>query len=208
MVSSYLYLRTFLTGLSIRKQIILASASPRRKNLLREIIPKFRVCYPTIKENNIIADKNLTPESYTQTLARAKALNVAARLKKGLVIGADTVVFTNGEIIGKPGTPAEARLILEKLSGTKHSVITGVCVVDAATGRAVSGHAKTMIRMKKLTPQEIKSISSSSKHYDKAGGYAIQEEGDRFIRVINGSMDNAVGLPLKLVKSLIKRISD
>jgi septum formation protein len=191
---------------SILKPVILASASPRRRNLLKEIIPDFKVRRPNIKEN-IIAEYLLNPERYTQKLARAKAFSVAAYLKNGLVIGADTVVFTGNEIIGKPGTHSKARLILRKLSGTKHWVITGVCVVNAVTGRAVSGYAKTTLRMKKLTPQEIESIASSSKHYAKAGGYAIQEEGDRFIRVINGSMDNAVGLPLKLVKRLVKKIS-
>ena len=191
--------------LSILKPVILASASPRRRNLLREIVPDFRVCHPKVDEN-IIAGKNLTPYKYTQILARAKAFNVAARLKQGLVIGADTVVFANGEIIGKPKTSAKARLILEKLSGKKHSVITGICIVNAATRRSISGYAKTTLRMKKLTPQEIKFIISSSKHYNKAGGYAIQENGDRYIKIINGPLDNAVGLPLHLVKQLIKRL--
>lgn len=206
MLSNYRRSQAFLTGLNIPNQIILASASPRRRNLLRKIIPDFRVYYPKIKEN-IEAETNLPPDKYTQKLARAKAFNIASRLKKGLIIGADTVVFTGNEIIGKPGTHSKARIVLEKLSGTRHSVITGVCVMDAATGRSVSGYAKTTLRMKKLNPQEIKSIILSSKHYDKAGGYAIQEDGDRYIKIINGSMDNAVGLPLKLVKKLVKQIS-
>lgn len=205
MLRNCLCSRTFLTRSGIRKPIILASASPRRRNLLKEIILNFKILHPNIKEN-IITGEDINPEKYTRNLARAKAFNVAARLKEGLVIGADTVVFAKGEIIGKPGTPSEARRILGKLAGTRHSVITGICVVDAATGRSVSTHAKTRLKMKKLTPQEIKSIASSSRHYDKAGGYAIQENGDRYIKIVSGSMDNAVGLPLRLVKRLLKKI--
>ena len=183
-------------------RFILASSSTRRKALLKKIIPHFRVFKPTISENTSNL-KNLTPERYVQILAYAKTGNIARRVKEGIIIGADTVVCARGKIIGKPGTARRACLILKKLSGTKHRVITGVCVLDAKTGRLASGYEETILRIKKLNPTEIAYLASRKTHWDKAGGYALQEKRDPYVKIIRGRLDNAVGLPLALVKRLI-----
>lgn len=187
--------------------IILASASPRRKKLLKQIISKFKVIEPSINEAGI-NPRRLTPINYARALARRKAENVARRLKvkNALVIGADTIVYAHGKIIGKPHSKKNAQLILKQLSGTTHSVITGLCLIDTHTNRSISGHDQTRIRMKKLSAARLQTIIAAPKHLDKAGGYAIQETGDKNIRIIKGSLSNAVGLPLKLLQRLTKKI--
>jgi len=192
---------------------ILASGSLRRKALLRRIIPHFSVIKPTVNEdiNNL---KSLTPQAYVQAVACAKVGRVVRRsclrqirrggLKDGIVIGADTIVFARGKIIGKPGNAQGAYSILNKLSGTKHSVITGVCVLNVKTGRLVSGYEETILRLKRLTLREMMRLANRKHYWDKAGGYALQEQGrDPYVQIVKGRIDNAVGLPLTLVRQLI-----
>ena len=192
------------SGLS--NQVILASASPRRKKLLSEIIASFKIIHPVVEEN-IFSLGMLTPCQYVKYLAKAKALSVASRLKAGIVIGTDTIVYAGGEIIGKPKTHAASMAILKKISGKRQYIITGVCLININNGNAVCDCESTTVYMKKLAPEEITRLAYSKRHYNKAGGYAIQEQGDRYIRIIKGNMDNAVGLPLGLVKRLMKQVS-
>ncbi len=187
------------------KTIILASASSRRRKLLKEIFPRFKIIAPRIKEPQ---PGRSSPIRYIKRLAQLKARTVARYYQhsKALIIAADTIVYARGRIIGKPANKKDARRIMKQLSGTKHSVLTGVWLIDTATGRSVSGYEKSIIRMSKLSDAEINKIISSRRHLDKAGGYAIQESGDKYVRLIKGSMSNAVGLPLRLVRRLIRQL--
>lgn len=189
------------------KTIILASASSRRKELLKRIFTRFRVIKPHIKEriNNALRH---APRDYVRYLARLKADAVSRRLKdrNALVIGADTIVYARQQIIGKPRNKQDALRILKQLAGTRHSVITGLCLIDTRTGQSVSGYAESIVRMKRLSSDEISRIAATNRHRDKAGGYAIQETGDSYIKLVRGSLSNAVGLPLVLVRQLTRRL--
>ncbi|MBI4834099.1 MAG: septum formation protein Maf [Planctomycetes bacterium] len=186
-------------------QIILASASERRRALLKRRIPAFRVIKPDVHEK--FPESNISPYQYVCDLAVKKAESVAGKIKSGLVIGADTIVYSKGKFIGKPKNLNSAKKILRALSGTRHSVITGVCVINKKNNLALGGYSETVVYMKKLSPERMAELLKSYKHYDKAGGYAIQEQGDPYIKIIKGRVDNAVGLPLDLVCRLIKKAS-
>ncbi len=138
-------------------------------------------------------------------LALRKAQAIARRVKEGVVIGADTVVVLRGRILGKPRDKRHARSILSQLSGTTHYVYTGVALVDAASRKQLVSHAKSAVRMKKIPAKDL--VRFSSRHLDKAGAYAIQERRDPMARVIEGSYENVVGLPVGTVKALLKKLS-
>ncbi|MDD5132012.1 MAG: Maf family protein [bacterium] len=183
---------------------ILASASPRRRQLLEEMGLKFKIIPSSIREK---ADPALTPAQLVKELAWQKAAAVARRFRgKGyIVIGADTIVVRRGEILGKPRDPRHARQILNKLSGSIHFVYTGVAVIDILAGKEIVAYEKTRVKMKKLSPEEIN--YHSGRHLDKAGAYAVQEEKDAFIEKIDGCYYNVVGLPINLLKGMLKKIN-
>jgi len=179
--------------------LILASASPRRRQLLQEIGLKFRVIPSHIKEPLY---PGLAPSGLVKKLALLKAAAVARELKKGIVIGADTIVVRKGEILGKPRDRAHAKQILSKLGGSIHYVYTGVALIDAASGKTMVDYEKTRVKMKKLSPSEIE--YHSGRHLDKAGAYAVQEEKDAFVEKIDGCYYNVVGLPLTKLKKMLE----
>lgn len=183
---------------------ILASASPRRKQLLQEMGLKFKIIPSTIQEK---VDPALTPSQLVKKLALQKAGDIARQFQgeKHIVIGADTIVVRCGEILGKPRNARHAAQILNKLSDSIHFVYTGVAVIDALTGKKIVAYEKTRVKMKKLSPAEIK--YHSGRHLDKAGAYAVQEEKDAFIEKIDGCYYNVVGLPIKLLKQMLKNIT-
>ncbi|MDD5492073.1 MAG: Maf family protein [bacterium] len=183
---------------------ILASVSPRRKQLLRAMGIKFKIIPSSIREK---ADPALTPAQLVKKLALQKATDVARQFKgkKYIVIGADTIVVRKGEILGKPRNPRHAVQILNKLSDSIHFVYTGVAVIDTLADKKLVSYEKTRVKMKKLSPEEIS--YHSERHLDKAGAYAVQEEKDAFIEKIDGCYYNVVGLPIKLLKQMIKKIS-
>ena len=125
-------------------------------------------------------------------------------LRRGLVLGADTIVVLGDEIIGKPADEADARRILSQLSGAEQRVMTGVALVDAATGRRWLAHDVTRLRMRRMTPQEIDAYVAGGEAMGKAGAYAIQETGDRYVEQMDGSMTNVVGLPMELLERMLK----
>ena len=182
------------------KPLVLASASARREALLRDAGFWFDVITPDIDET---FRPGIPPWRVAEELAEAKAREVARVHGKGVILGADTVVDLDGEILGKPANTDHARRMLEKLSGTQHRVITGVALVDAKTGDAQVDHASTAIRMKKFTDDEIDAYVASREGVGKAGGYALQESGDRFVENIDGSISNVIGLPMELVQKLL-----
>jgi septum formation protein len=182
-------------------RLILASSSPRRRQLLKKLGIPFRVMPSHVSEDS--SHKN--PVHLVQNLALRKAKEIAGRLSKGIVLGADTVVVLRGKIMSKPDDADHAIRMLGSLSGTTHRVYTGVALVDAATGKSVVSCARSDVRMKKIAMEDLRRLSG--RHLDKAGSYAIQEKKDPIARVVKGSYDNVVGLPVQLVKALLIKLS-
>jgi septum formation protein len=137
-----------------------------------------------------------------EALAYFKARGVLDRGVEGPVLAADTVVAVEGEVLGKPVDEADARRMLQTLSGTRHEVITGVAVIWGPEKRRI-GSARTYVTMRRLTPQELEGYIAGMEWVGKAGAYAIQETADRFVERVEGSFSNVVGLPLELVKEML-----
>ncbi len=178
--------------------VILASRSPRRMELLRQIIPQFEVIPSDAPE---ILDPARPAAELAETNARAKAASVAQRFPEALVIGADTLVFLDDVVFGKPANLAEAERMLETLSGRTHQVVTGICLVEAALGREKAFSVITDVTFRKLSRREIGAYLRSIDPLDKAGAYAIQQNGDWIVEGTSGSYSNVVGLPLERLET-------
>lgn len=181
----------------MKTRLILASSSPRRAALLKEFKIPFRVIPSRLAEP---PPGILDPVTYTKKLALVKAQIVAKQVGRGLVLGADTVVVHKGEILGKPAGFSDACRMLARLSGTTHQVITGVALLDAATGKSKISYAASRVTMRRLSPEEIGRYAR--RHLDKAGAYAAQEKKDPVVLKVKGSYTNVVGLPIEVVKKL------
>jgi septum formation protein len=178
--------------------IILASASPRRREILTAAGIDHAVDAANVDETPLAGE---LPHAYAERLARAKAVAVARRHPEALVIGADTVVVIDDEILGKPVDAADARRMLEQLSGREHAVLTAVAV---ARGAALeSGVSATAVWMRPIAAAEIAAYVATGEPMDKAGAYAIQGGAAAFVERISGDFDNVVGLPVKEVKRLL-----
>ncbi|MFZ7102311.1 MAG: Maf family protein [Peptococcaceae bacterium] len=173
--------------------IILASASPRRQELLRQIKLPFEVKVSNVNEDLAINEKF---EIWVQKLALLKAQAVAETIEKGVVIGADTIVVKDNRILGKPGSRGEAADMLNFLSGSIHQVMTGIALIDPEKERNFTDVEITEVRFKELTSQEITAYIASGEPMDKAGAYGIQGLGALLVEGIKGCYFNVVGLPL------------
>jgi len=179
--------------------VILASGSPRRRDLLGRICADFRVVPSGIEER-----LNGPPNpAAVAALALEKARVVAGRVGEGIVVGADTVVVVDGKALGKPAGADEARAMLRRLRGRTHEVITGVAVVDAVTGRAASTAVVTSVTMRDVADDVIDAYVAGGEPLDKAGAYAIQEGGAALVAGVVGSYSNVVGLPLAATARLL-----
>jgi septum formation protein len=176
--------------------LVLASRSPRRKELLGVLGVSFSIVVPTIDESPRAEE---SPENYVVRVAREKARDVASRVSRSVVLSADTVVTIDGEILGKPHDRADAIRMLARLSGREHQVFTAVCVINQLSGEMREGLEKTAVSFRKLSPQEIEDYIERENVMDKAGAYAIQGFASVFIPRISGSYSNVMGLPLALV---------
>jgi len=183
------------------KPIILASASPRRKQLLEQIGLPFEVLVSGVDEE---VPAGLEHGEVAEYLAVSKARAVARQVDEGLVIGADTIVVQNHVILGKPNNPEEARAMLASLQGTGHRVITGVAVIDAVSGREELGHETTRVFFRDLSREEIAAYVASGEPMDKAGAYGIQGLGALLVDRIEGCYFNVVGLPLTRLALMLK----
>lgn len=183
--------------------VILASASPRRSELLAQVGIKFKTVPASVDETILEGE---TPEEYVLRLAMEKAKSVARDYENRWVIGADTAVVINGHIFGKPGSVREAREMLEKLSGSTHQVITGFCICNHGKAINIAGKVKTEVTFKELTRDEIDGYVASGEVMDKAGAYAIQGLGSFMVEEIHGSYSNVVGLPVCRVVSELERV--
>ncbi|OGQ14439.1 MAG: septum formation protein Maf [Deltaproteobacteria bacterium RIFCSPHIGHO2_02_FULL_40_11] len=182
------------------KKLILASASPRRKELLHEAGYFFEIRKSLIQET---LNPNLSPKENAIALAKQKAFDVSQR-NQGIILAADTLVVVQNHVLGKPKDLKEACHMLSLLSGNTQEVITGFCVFDTDTQNSVCNAVSTKIIFRKLTEEEIKNYVETEKPLDKAGAYAIQEKGDAFIEKMEGSVSNVVGLPMEEVGKILE----
>lgn len=181
------------------RPLILASASPRRRELLTAAGLSFTTCPVDIDES---FRQGETPEAHVERLARQKAEAALERHAEAVVLGADTVVVISGRVLGKPRDGAEARDMLSSLAGTSHDVLTGIALLSAR--RTVVEHARTTVWMAPMSAGEIAEYVGSGEPFDKAGAYAIQGLASRFIERIAGNYANVVGLPVSLVYARLK----
>lgn len=186
-------------------EIVLASASPRRAALLDQIRLPFRTHPSALGDDGEAQLAGENADAYACRLALAKAREVATRLTRGLVIGADTVVACGERLLGKPQDRDEAEAFLLLLAGRTHRVITGVAVVEAATGRAEVEAAVTIVTMRPFDAKEAARYVATGEPMDKAGAYGIQERGALLVEGIQGDYFNVVGLPLALLAALLGR---
>jgi len=184
------------------KRIILASASPRRRELLAQIGLKFEVEPSEYPEETTT---KLKPEALVRFLSRAKARAVAPVYSDSLIIAADTIGVIDGEVIGKPESPEAAKRMLKRLSGKTHQVITGFTLLDTASGRIITRTVKTEVTFNKLSRAEIDAYVKTGEPLDKAGAYAIQGIGAVLVKEIKGDYFNVMGLPLSAVAQALKR---
>ncbi len=179
-------------------RLILASRSPRRIALLKELGMAFDVC-PAVQPERT---KYKRPSLKVADLSAHKALEVAQKYPDSLVIGADTLVFCKGEVIGKPKDEEDALRILRKLNGSWQTVYTGVTLLHLRSKTCVRGVDKTYCKARRLSLKELQEMAG--KHLDKAGAYAVQDKGDHFIEKMRGSRTNVVGFPVELFTKMLK----
>jgi septum formation protein len=178
--------------------LVLASASPRRQELLRSARINFEVQPADISEDSASGE---TATQCAERLAQEKALAVARKRPADLVLGADTVVAIDGQILGKPADSHDAVRMLRLLSGRTHQVITGICLV--VDGRLTTANESTTVTMSEISEQEIKDYVATGEPMDKAGAYAIQGIASRWIPRIEGDYSNVVGLPIARVYRML-----
>ena len=181
--------------------LILASASPRRAELLQFLKLKFRIIPSAATE---VLDEQLSPFEVCQLNARRKARAVAKKNPDSLVLGADTLVFLDGEIMGKPASPADAERMLTRLQGRTHQVVTGISLIHLRAHRERIFAVSTEVMFHLLDAGQIRDYLAKVNPLDKAGAYAIQEHGDLIISEISGSYSNVVGLPVERLKGEIQ----
>lgn len=184
-------------------EIILASASPRRQELLKKIVDDFICIAPDVDET---FDETLEPKKISEYLATIKCAAVAEKYPDSLVIGCDTLVYYKDRIMGKPTDRSDAKNMLMSLSGNIHHVITGVCMIYRDKTYII--HSQTDVRFKNLSENEIEKYLDSDEPYDKAGAYGIQGYGNFFVEAYYGDYFNVVGLPVDDTRQLLMQVTN
>lgn len=182
---------------------ILASASPRRQQLLREIGLQFDVIPGDVNEDFL---RNEAPIDYVTRMSREKSNAISIKKPDSWVLAADTIVVINGEILGKPQTRDEARDMLMKLSGREHRVITGFTIEKQSVNVLMNDTVESIVLFKMIEKDELEWYVNSPEPYDKAGAYAVQGMAGYFVKEIHGSYTNVVGLPLTEVVTALKEV--
>ena len=180
--------------------LVLASASPRRADLLRQAGIAFEVVAADVDETLHAGE---TPEDYVRRLASDKAVRVASAYPGRRVLGADTTVVVDGDVLGKPVSASDATRMLERLSGRSHRVLTGLCLVEPG-GTLRTAVAITTVEFLPLDAAQIAAYVASGEPMDKAGAYAIQGGAGQFVRRIDGDLSNVIGLPVQIVTDLLR----
>ncbi|WP_366924081.1 Maf family protein [Metallumcola ferriviriculae] len=184
-------------------KLILASQSPRRKQLLEQLGLSFIISTSGVEE---MMAAGRDPEQLVKELALAKAKDVAAKFSSGVVIGADTLVVLGDEPLGKPSTQYEAREMLQRLSGRMHRVVTGVAVVAVPAQRMMTECVTTKVKFRELSSRNIEAYLATGEYIDKAGSYAIQGIGALLVEGIDGCYFNVVGLPLVKLAEMLQKV--
>ncbi len=178
------------------KNIYLASSSPRRRQILKDLGLNFVISPPINFKETL---NGVDPGVVVCDNALGKAKEVSDKHKNSIVIGSDTIVTFNNELLGKPLTSDNAYMMLKKLSGNCHSVFSGLAVIDTQIHKELIGYERTEVKFKVLSEKEIKDYVKSGGPLDKAGAYGIQECGETFVESLKGSYSNVVGLPKELL---------
>jgi septum formation protein len=189
--------------ISSTAKFILASASPRRRELLRSVGLKFKTIPAHVDEDYIEGE---SPQQHVRRLAQEKAQLIARKYPRAWVLGADTIVVIDGLILGKPKNKTQAREMLKKLSGREHKVFTGFTITQVASKLSHSAVVQSTVKFKKISAAELDWYIACDEPYDKAGGYAVQGKGAYFIKSIRGSYTNVIGLPLCEVLETLKKL--
>lgn len=189
-------------GITISGRFILASASPRRSELLKRLGIDFNVMPGHIDETFRPTE---TPREHVLRLSKEKAVEVARQHPDAWVLGADTIVVIAGEVLGKPESQEEAKAMLGKLSGREHQVFTGFSIMRQECGSRISEAVESAVLFREISDDEMAWYTGTEEPYDKAGAYAVQGLGSRFIQEIRGSYTNVMGLPLDEVVDALKR---
>jgi septum formation protein len=184
--------------------LILASTSPRRAELLGQLKLEFKI---VVSDATEVFDDQLSPLELCQLNAHRKARAVAKKIPDALVLGADTLVFLEREIFGKPGDLDEAKQMLAKLQGRTHQVVTGVSLIHLRAHRERLFAVSTDVKFHPLTTEQIGDYLAKINPLDKAGAYAIQEHGDEIVAEISGSYSNVVGLPLERLQEELNSLN-
>ncbi|MBQ8506632.1 MAG: septum formation inhibitor Maf [Clostridia bacterium] len=182
-------------------RLILASGSPRRRELLTQMGYKFEIIVPDVDENVSGHARDVVG-----ILSRRKAEAVAKREDCGIIIASDTLVSLNGEALGKPQDENDAHRMLRMLSGETHEVFTGVTIIDAASGRNETQVVRTGVIFRELSDAEIWAYISTGEPMDKAGAYAIQGRAHGFVEGFEGSYENVIGFPVDEIREMLKRM--
>jgi len=189
------------TGKNIMGKLILASASPRRINMLNDMGIKFNAVNSFYDEPE--RKKGQLPSEYVEANAEGKAKSVSKKLNKGIIVGSDTVVVYKNRVLGKPKNMNEAFEYIYLLNGKTHSVYTGLSIINCETGKRLSSHEKTLVTFRNLTESEITYYLNMIDPLDKAGAYAIQGEGALVVEKIKGCYYNVVGFPISKLESML-----
>lgn len=185
--------------------LILASASPRRADLLRQVALQFKVIPSDAEE---VRNEQLTAHEISQVNAYRKARVMAKRFPDAMVLGADTIVHLDDRLYGKPADYSDARLMLSRLQGKTHQVVTGVCLIALRAHRQKLFVESTDVTFRRLTLEEIDHYLGTINPLDKAGGYAIQENGELVVESISGSYTNVVGLPVERLRIELNALAE
>jgi len=199
------------SGLRKKIRVILASRSPRRRDLMTRILPRasFTCVKSRIQEK---ARPEEPPRTFAIRMAEAKASEVAGRIRilpgqTAIIMAADTVIDLDGEIIGQPRNPAHARSILVRLSGRRHRVVTGLAFIRRPGKRRIRRSVTSSVWMKKLDPKTIDEYMKARESMDKAGAYGIQGMGKRLVRKYRGSYTNIVGFPVPEIRKILRTLT-
>ncbi len=184
-------------------KLILASASPRRQQLLGQLGVPFTVVTADIDERPHPAE---APLPYVRRMAYTKAQHIAQRYPEAFVLGADTIVTLDTDILGKPRNPTHARHMLQRLSGRVHSVVTGLALLQHSTQRTLDDTVSTRVHFRVLTPDDLDTYLATDEPFDKAGAYAIQGGGEAFVTSVDGCYTNVVGLPVQRTALLLQAV--
>ena len=185
------------------RRLILASDSPRRRQILSEIGLSFEVISPNIEEHL----NSTPPAEHVVNYSLEKVKAVSQQVSRGIILGADTIVVLESATLGKPKSKEEALQMLSKLGGRTHTVYSGVAILDVEKERSLTGYQTTEVTFNQLDGAEIERYLSTGEYVDKAGAYGIQGMGSLLVKKIKGDLDNVIGLPLATVRKLLAEVA-